>query len=214
MRLIHERSAGIPLTYVHAIFPHAGTCLDPAGLQGLTRTTLRLMFAGARGLSNAELNGRLERLGASMAVFERGMPRGRLRPEETAAIRKARTEAELRLLRDEPVRLFASEGGSAWTVIYDDDPGFAVSCLNRVVRVKPVTDVAELPGLLRPLSRHLQSVGTALSPERLARLAGALAPIGVCRLCPVGQMPHPPLAWHHDGGHSLLPLLRWVAIEP
>src|SRR5579863_4326710 len=66
MRLIHERLTGIPLTYVHCVFPNAGSCLDPAGLQGLTRTTLRLMFAGARGLGNAELNGQLERLGASM----------------------------------------------------------------------------------------------------------------------------------------------------
>jgi zinc protease len=70
MRLIHERLAGIPLTYVHLVFPHAGACLDPAGLQGLTRTMLRLMFAGARGLSNAELNGRLERLGASMGFSQ------------------------------------------------------------------------------------------------------------------------------------------------
>ena len=66
MRLIHERLAGIPLTSVHFVFPGAGACLDPAQQRGLTRTTLRLMFAGARGLSNAELNGRLERLGASM----------------------------------------------------------------------------------------------------------------------------------------------------
>ncbi len=66
MRLIHERLTGIPLTSVHCVFPGAGVCLDPAEQQGLTRTTLRLMFSGARGLSNAELNGRLERLGASM----------------------------------------------------------------------------------------------------------------------------------------------------
>lgn len=66
MRVIHERLAGIPLTAVHCVFPNAGSCLDPAGQQGLTRTTLRLLFSGARGLSNAELNGRLERLGASM----------------------------------------------------------------------------------------------------------------------------------------------------
>jgi len=66
MRLIQERLTGIPLTYVNLVFPYAGACLDRAALQGLRRTTLRLMFAGARGLGNAELNGRVERLGASM----------------------------------------------------------------------------------------------------------------------------------------------------
>jgi hypothetical protein len=111
------------------------------------------------------------------------------------------------------VRLFASEGGTAWTVIYQDDPAFVPSCLNRVVRVKAVTDLADVAGLVRPFSRHLQSVGTAVSRQRRERLAEALAPLGVCRICPIGEMPNPPLAWHHDGGQNLLPLLRWVGIE-
>ncbi len=154
-----------------------------------------------------------ESLAQAMAAFERDMPRGRLSVEETSAIQQARTEAELRELREEPVRLFASPGRTAWTVIYEDDPAFVPSCLNRVVRVKPLVDLAELPNLLRPVSRHLQTVGTALSRERRDRLADALAPLGVCRVCPIGEMPHPPLYWHHDGGFNLLPLLKWTAIE-
>ena len=98
-------------------------------------------------------------------------------------------------------------------MIYQDDPVFVPSCLNRVVRVKAVTDLADVAGLVRPFSRHLQSVGTAVSRQRRERLAEALAPLGVCRICPIGEMPHPRLAWHHDGGQNLLPLLRWVAID-
>ena len=154
-----------------------------------------------------------ESLAQAMAAFERDMPRGRLSVEETSAIQQARTEAELRELREEPVRLFASPGRTAWTVIYEDDPAFVPSCLNRVVRVKPLLDLGELPNLLRPVSRHLQTVGAALSRERRDRLADALAPLGVCRVCPIGEMPHPPLHWHHDGGFNLLPLLKWTAIE-
>ncbi len=154
-----------------------------------------------------------ESLAQAMAAFERDMPRGRLSVEETLAIQQARTEAELRELREEPVRLFASPGRTAWTVIYEDDPAFVPSCLNRVVRVKPLLDLGELPNLLRPVSRHLQTVGAALSRERRDRLADALAPLGVCRVCPIGEMPHPPLHWHHDGGFNLLPLLKWTAIE-
>jgi hypothetical protein len=154
-----------------------------------------------------------KRLATAMAGFEHAMPRGALTVEEATAIQQARTAAEFGELRDEAVRLFASEGGTAWTVIFEDDTAFVPSCLNRVVRVKAVTDLADLPGLVRPFSRHLQSVGAAVSRERRQRLAEALAPLGVCRICPVGEMPHPPLTWHHDGGHSLLPLLRWVTIE-
>jgi hypothetical protein len=154
-----------------------------------------------------------ERLAQAMAAFERAMPRGRLSVEEVAAIQKARTETELRELRGDPARLLASSGGTAWTVIYEDDPAFAPSCLNRVARVKALPDLGDLPGLIRPISRYLQTVGTAMSRERRDSLAKTLAPLGVCRICPVGAMPHPPMAWHHDGGFSLLPLLRWAAIE-
>ena len=80
-------------------------------------------------------------------------------------------------------------------------------------RVKSVTDIEEVSRLVRPISRYLQTVGTAMAPERRDQLAEALAPLGVCRMCPVGEMPHPPLDWHHDGGFSLLPLLRWTSIE-
>ena len=154
-----------------------------------------------------------ERLAGAMALFERAMPRGRLAIEETSAIQQVRTEAELRELREEPIRLFLSPGGTAWTVIYEDDPTFVPSCLNRVVRVKALADMAEVPNLVRPISRYLQTVGTAMPQGRRDRLAEALAPLGVCRVCSVGDMPHPPLAWHHDGGFSLLPLLRWTSIE-
>ena len=154
-----------------------------------------------------------ERLADAMAAFEGGMPRGKVSVEEAAAIQQARADVEFRELRDEPVRQWTSPGGTAWTVIYEDDPGFVPSCLNRVVRVKPVMDLGEIPSLVRPFSRFLQTVGTAMSRLRRDRLAEALAPLGACRVCPIGQMPHPPLGWHHDGGFSLLPLLKWTAIE-
>lgn len=154
-----------------------------------------------------------ERLAGAMAAFEHTMPRGRVSVEEAAAIQQVRAEAELREMREEPVRQWASPRGTAWTVIYEDDPSFVPSCLNRVVRVKPVTDLREIPSLVRPFSRYLQTVGTSMSPERRVRLAEALAPFGVCRVCAIGEMPHPPLTWHHDGGFGLLPLLKWTAIE-
>jgi len=154
-----------------------------------------------------------EELAAAMAAFERRMPRGRLTTEEGAAIRQARAEAELRELRGDRVRLLVSPAGTAWTVIYEEDAAFVPSCLNRVVRVKPLANLGDLPALLRPVSRYLQTVGAAMSPERRNRLADLLAPLGVCRVCSVGGMPHPPLHWHHDGGFNLLPLLKWTAIE-
>jgi hypothetical protein len=154
-----------------------------------------------------------ERLAVAMAAFAEQMPRGAISVEEAAAIQQARTAAELRELRGERVRSWESAAGTGWTVIYEEESTFVPSCLNRLVRVKPVADLRDVPGLVRPLRRHLQTVGTAMRPERRAALAEALAPLGVCRICPVGRMPHPPLDWHHDGGFSLLPLLKWTALE-
>ena len=59
------------------------------------------------------------------------------------------------------VRLHASEG-TAWTVIYDEDPVLRPSPLFRTVYVKPVGDLERLPGILRPYRRHLQTVGHAV----------------------------------------------------
>jgi len=66
MRLIHQRTPGVPVTSLSLLLPGTGACRDPEPRQGLTRLLLRLLFTGAGGLSNTELNGRLERLGATM----------------------------------------------------------------------------------------------------------------------------------------------------
>jgi predicted Zn-dependent peptidase len=65
VRLLYRQDPVTPLTQVFLVVPHAGACLDPAPLQGLSRFALRLMFMGAGGMEHAELSGQLERLGAS-----------------------------------------------------------------------------------------------------------------------------------------------------
>ncbi len=154
-----------------------------------------------------------ERLAVAMASFEQRMPRGRISLAEAAAIQQVRTGTEMAELQGGPERLFASEGGTAWTVAYDESLTFEASCLNRAIRVKAIGDVGELPSVLKPVSRYLQTVGVALDGSRRNRLATALAGLGVCRVCRIGEMPHPPLTWHHDGGTNLLPLVRWIGID-
>jgi hypothetical protein len=80
--------------------------------------------------------------------------------------------------------------------------------------VQPIADLADLPALLAPLGRHLQTAGAAVAPERLESLAAELGHIGVTRVCPLGQMPFPHFAWHHDGRGNLMDLVRFSDIEP
>jgi len=148
-------------------------------------------------------------LAQAMATAEARMPRGRLTLEEAAAIRETRAAAEFR----ESVEVHASPEGTAWTVIYDEDPTFVASCLNRTVRVKPVDDVLAVPALLEPVRRYLQTAGVALPEPRLTALADRLGRLGLDRVCPLGQMPDPSPGWHHDGRYNVLDLLRWTDIE-
>ncbi|MBI4081849.1 MAG: insulinase family protein [Candidatus Lambdaproteobacteria bacterium] len=66
MKLLHRQAPALPITQLSLVLPRTGASTDPAERLGLSRLMLRLLFMGAGGLGNAELNGRLERLGATM----------------------------------------------------------------------------------------------------------------------------------------------------
>ncbi|HET6763294.1 MAG TPA: acyl-CoA reductase, partial [Longimicrobiaceae bacterium] len=152
-------------------------------------------------------------LGDAMAATEGELPRGALAPRESSAIRQLRGEAEFAQISGTGVEVHASAEGTAWTVVYDPDPAFSASCLNRVVRVKPVADLADVPGLVERVGPVLQTVGLAASGERRRELADALGRLGASRVVPMGQMAWPPPSWHHDGHPPLRELVRWCDLE-
>lgn len=148
-------------------------------------------------------------LAMEMAAVERDLPRGPLAPAEASAIRQLRARAEF----SDGVDLHAPPEGTAWTVIFDPDSAFEASCLNRVVRVKPVRDAAEVPALLANYAHLLQTVGVSASPERTEALAAAFGRLGASRISPLGRMAWPPPWWHHDGHPPLRDLVRWCDLE-
>ena len=106
------------------------------------------------------------------------------------------------------VALWESEDSTAWTVIYEQDPWFASSCLNRLVFVKPLP--GDLAGALGPALPWVAAIGIwPVTPEN-AKHAARLNP---SRICPLGQMQSPPLSWHQEGRQTLAPLVRWVDFE-
>lgn len=144
--------------------------------------------------------------------IEEVLPRGQLTAEEAATIQQVRGAAEFRAIAGREVRVLASEG-TEYTVIYEDDPAFTTSCLNRVIRLAPLDDLAQLPTHLEPYRAYLQTVGVAASPVRRRDVAGRLGAIGVSRVTTIEAMPWPPPAWHHDGQEPLRELLRWTDLE-
>ncbi len=102
---------------------------------------------------------------------------------------------------------------TAWTVIFEADPRFQLSCLNRFIYVKPVSDVKALLESADAVRGKVSTVGIAAPDEVVPELAGQLAQWGVTRLCPLGQMQNPPLTWRHDGRPPLGDLVTWTDLE-
>ncbi|HEX5414031.1 MAG TPA: acyl-CoA reductase, partial [Chloroflexota bacterium] len=151
-------------------------------------------------------------LGEALARWSERVPRGRVAPAERARVAEARRDAEFRA---------ATRGGAVfgggrdeWRVVYDPDPAFAASCLNRTIWVKPLADLADLPALLAPVRRYLQTAAVAADDARRIAAAELLAELGIDRICPLGQMGDPPITWHHDGRFNLLDFLRFCDLEP
>lgn len=119
----------------------------------------------------------------------------------------------MRQAAGQSVALLASEGSTAWTVLYEEGGVLAPTCLNRVVRVIGLAALEELPPTIGTLGRWLQTAGVAVAPQRLGELAMALSAAGVTRICPIGQMQHPPASWLHDGRHPLRDLVLWTETE-
>ncbi|MBB4636147.1 acyl-CoA reductase [Longimicrobium terrae] len=152
-------------------------------------------------------------LAEEMAGVERELPRGTLAPGESSAIRQLRAEAEFAEAGGGGMRLHASAEGTAWTVVHDPRPDFVASCLNRLVRVKPVGSLAEIAGLVEPYGAVLQTVGVGGTAEEMRTVAEVLAPLGASRFSPLGSMAWPPPWWHHDGRAPLRELVRWADVE-
>lgn len=149
------------------------------------------------------------RLAEAMAQEEIRNPRGPLTPHEAAEIHNVRANYRFRAASDPRVHLWESENSTAWTVIYEEDPWFAPSCLNRVVFVKPLPD--DLAPALGPARDWVAAVGIWPPTPDHAKIALSLSP---SRICPVGKMQAPPLSWHQEGRQVLAPLTRWVDFEP
>lgn len=133
-------------------------------------------------------------LAEAMAAYQAQVPRGQLSIEEAAQIAKLRGAYEFRSATDRTVDVWTSEDTNSWLVIYEEDPMFTPSCLNRVVFVKPIRKLESLPQLVQRFASKLSTVGIVPMNERTKAFATELAKIGVNRVCPIGQMQRPRLS--------------------
>ncbi len=154
-----------------------------------------------------------ELLADGLATREQSEPRGELPAEVAAAIDSRRAIYELRAAHSPDTRHWCSKGSTAWTVVYEADPQFQLSCLNRFVYVKSVKDLTEALQNAESVRGKVSTVGLAAPEHKIEDLAAELARWGVTRVCSLGQMQNPPLTWHHDGRPALGDLVTWTDWE-
>ncbi|HUA66796.1 MAG TPA: acyl-CoA reductase [Alphaproteobacteria bacterium] len=153
-------------------------------------------------------------LAEELSRREADEPRGDISAEESAAIASRRAIYEIRAAHSpESTRHWRSEGSTAWTVIFEADPRFQLSCLNRFIYVKPVSDLKALLESADAVRGKVSTVGIAAPEEMVPDLARQLARWGATRLCELGQMQNPPLTWRHDGRPPLGDLVMWTDLE-
>jgi hypothetical protein len=153
-----------------------------------------------------------EALASALGILESHLPGGELEPVEGARPQQERGAAELRAAAGRGVTVLHG-GAASWTVVCDPEADLEAHCTGRFVRVRPVSDVGEVPSLVAPLGRHLQTAGVAGCGARLTMLAEKLARVGVTRIAAFSEVPFPPPWWHHDGSGPLTSLVRWVDLE-
>jgi len=118
----------------------------------------------------------------------------------------------------EPVKMFSSPTHQ-WLVIYDESTtNFDPSPLFRVIRVKPIPDIMDIPKLVKPIGRFLQTVGVAIPNHRLLPFADALGRAGASNLRTVSSMTLQKSWEPWDGKFPLHELfeqdnVHWVSID-
>ncbi len=163
--------------------------------------------AGSGGEYFAEL------LAKELERRERTEPRGTLPTETAAVIANRRAFYEVRAAHSPDTRHWCSENSTAWTVVYEAEPRFQLSCLHRFIYVKPVRDLADALQNADAVRGSVSTVGLAATEEEATPLVAQLGRWGVTRVCPLGKMQQPPLAWRHDGRPALADLVTWTDWE-
>jgi hypothetical protein len=152
-------------------------------------------------------------LADELELREKSHPRGVISVSESAMIAIRRSVYELRASAAMETFLWRSENSTAWTVVFEAEPAFQMSCLYRFVYVKPSSSLEETLRVIDPIRGQVSTVGVAAPRHRLAEMARRFAQWGATRVCPLGKMQKPALPWRHDGRPVLAELTTWHDLE-
>ena len=154
-----------------------------------------------------------EKLSEELERREASCPRGKVPVETAATIASRRGLYEVRAAHSPGTRHWCSPNSTAWTVIFEADPLFQLSCLHRFIYVKEAQNLTEALQSADRVRGQVSTVGLLAGDGRKRELVMELARWGVPRVCPLGRMQDPPLTWRHDGRPALADLVAWTDWE-
>ena len=146
-------------------------------------------------------------LDALLAEF----PEPDIRRDERVEITRTRELAKVAQALGEG-ELFTPAQGQGYSVIYEQDPGFRVSCQHRTAYVKPVTEFSQVLDVLKPYGTYIQSVGVLAGLDRLHEWSDRLVESGADRITALGDMTRRKHGTPHDGTMGLAEFVRWTSI--
>lgn len=151
----------------------------------------------------------VDALHGAMVNWQSRLPRRQLTLEDSAALARSRDE----------VLLDAACGGQARRVSTDSDPFlvtvkpasyFTLGPVNRYADIYLFNSLDEVENALRPLTGRISTIGVVHPGQSASTLINSLR---ITRVCEVGSMQRPPLAWYLDGLRPLQKLLRIQTIQ-
>ncbi len=143
-------------------------------------------------------------------------------PKKTMAVAKKvvsyRNQQAQRRLLGEDVKIIKSTGTDYTVIIDNQNPLLRLTCQERVVIVKPIDDIRQIPGYVRHMSEHLETVGLAVPTGDLLDIADELGAVGATNIKPVGTEYILNVTDTHDGiFNTVQPYmsdsLRWTSLN-
>ena len=138
-----------------------------------------------------------EFLAEGMSKVAMQIPKGKMSPEEFAAVHSARG------IYDFKGKVYGDDD-SVWTVLYDEGLGLNKPVYSRVIFVHAVDSIDEV---LQLISDDIQTIGLAATAEKTTRFATEAAKKGAIRFPVCGKMLNFESPW--DGMFIMERMVRW-----
>ena len=150
-----------------------------------------------------------ELLAPDLDRMAREVPPGKASLEENLAVRRFRDDIEWPQTGRPGGTLLAPKDSLDWSIAVEREPRFFPTPLRRSLRVLPIRGENELRAVLAPARRHLEAAGLAVVQSRRRAWSELLGSAGVHRVCDVGHMQRPSLAWAQGGRPRIADWVEW-----